>query len=46
LAGLVPLTLAMGVPPVGAPAVARLLGERALVTEIPVYMELAKLLAQ
>jgi CNT family concentrative nucleoside transporter len=41
-----PLTLAMGVPPADALAVARLLGERALVTEIPAYMDLAKLLAQ
>jgi CNT family concentrative nucleoside transporter len=41
-----PLALAMGVPPVDAPAVAGLLGERALVTEIPAYMDLAKLMAQ
>jgi CNT family concentrative nucleoside transporter len=41
-----PLTLAMGVPASDAMAVARLLGERALVTEIPAYMDLAKLMAQ
>ncbi|MCB2185201.1 MAG: nucleoside transporter [Deltaproteobacteria bacterium] len=41
-----PLTLAMGVPPVDALAVARLLGERLLVTEIPAYADLAQLLAQ
>lgn len=41
-----PLVLAMGVPPADAQAVARLLGERALVTEIPAYMDLAKLMAQ
>lgn len=40
-----PLALAMGVPPVDAGAVGSLLGQRALLTEIPTYVELAKLLA-
>jgi CNT family concentrative nucleoside transporter len=39
-----PLALAMGVPPADAGAVAGLLGERALVTEIPAYMDLAGLI--
>ena len=41
-----PLALAMGVPPADAGEVARLLGERALVTEIPAYVDLARLLSQ
>lgn len=39
-----PLALAMGVPPVDAGKVAELLGQRALVTEIPAYVALAKLM--
>ena len=41
-----PLALSMGVPPVDAAEVARLLGERALVTEIPAYVDLAGVLSQ
>ncbi len=41
-----PLVLTMGVPPADAMEVARLLGERALVTEIPAYMDLARLLGE
>ncbi len=40
-----PLALAMGVPPVDAGAVGSLLGQRVLLTEIPTYVELGKLLA-
>ena len=39
-----PLALIMGVPVEDARAVGQLLGQRALVTEIPAYMELARLL--
>ena len=39
-----PLTLAMGVNPVDAFEVAKLIGERAFVTEIPAYFELAQLM--
>ncbi|MGD8563784.1 MAG: nucleoside transporter C-terminal domain-containing protein [Desulfarculaceae bacterium] len=41
-----PLALAMGVPWADAYDVAQLLGERALVTEVPAYSHLAGLLAQ
>ncbi|MEW5914134.1 MAG: nucleoside transporter C-terminal domain-containing protein [Thermodesulfobacteriota bacterium] len=41
-----PLALIMGVPPADAAQVGALLGQRALVTEIPAYSQLAKLLAQ
>ena len=41
-----PLALAMGVPLPDVGEVARLLGERALVTEIPAYVDLARLLSQ
>lgn len=41
-----PLALAMGVPPADAGQVAGLLGERVLVTEIPVYVKLAEILKQ
>lgn len=40
-----PFALALGVPPADAWEVARLLGERLLVTEIPAYLDLAGLLA-
>ena len=40
-----PFALAMGVPPSDAAAVGSLLGQRALVTEIPAYMQLKDILA-
>jgi concentrative nucleoside transporter, CNT family len=41
-----PLTLLLGINPQDAPAVARLIGERVVVTEATAYQDLAKMLAQ
>ncbi len=40
-----PLTLAMGIPLDDAGQLARLLGERAIVTEFPAYLDLARLMS-
>jgi CNT family concentrative nucleoside transporter len=40
-----PLTLAIGVPPADAGKVAQLIGERAILTEVKAYQDLASLLA-
>jgi CNT family concentrative nucleoside transporter len=40
-----PFTLMIGVPPADAGKVAQLLGERAILTEVPAYQDLATLLA-
>jgi len=39
-----PLTIVVGVPPADAPEVARLIGERLILTEVPAYMDLAELI--
>lgn len=39
-----PLTIVIGVPPPDAPEVARLIGERLILTEVPSYMDLAALI--
>ena len=41
-----PLTLLLGINPQDAPAIARLIGERVVVTEVTAYQDLAKMLAQ
>lgn len=41
-----PLTLLLGINPQDAPAIARLIGERVVVTEATAYQDLAKMLAQ
>ncbi|MEW5766004.1 MAG: nucleoside transporter C-terminal domain-containing protein [bacterium] len=40
-----PFTLAIGIPPSDAGAIARIIGERAIVTEVQAYQDLAQLLA-
>ncbi len=40
-----PFTLALGVPPADAAAISRLIGERAVVTEVAAYKDLAALMA-
>jgi CNT family concentrative nucleoside transporter len=40
-----PLTLVIGVPPADAMTVARLLGMRAILTEVPAYQQLSQLIA-
>ena len=41
-----PLTLILGVPPVDAMAIARIIGERSVTTELVAYQHLAKLLSE
>ena len=41
-----PFTLIIGVPPSDVPHIARIIGERTIVTEITAYQDLAKLLSQ
>ena len=41
-----PLTLLLGINPQDAPAIARLIGERVVVTEVTAYQDLAKMLSQ